>query len=250
MMAYYPASWHYTEYLSEEQARLLHTLAWLVRADNMIAAANGVGTGSLKGFAARSQHLAWLNMIADDILARQTRLGGIQEELGADGLCDFCVPASNVAYGSQEAPVTQSNNDTCTDQLYSNNFLLLSLWEAYGATGDAQRFGTAANRLALYLAAIQAVSGDLPQVSGSWPRAFDYSRWEYWGSSSDMGWGAFSVESGWTTTWIAAGLGLRAQGVFLWDLMVSDSNGIGSALFTKICPEFFDVNDCYAQVQL
>jgi hypothetical protein len=250
MMAYYPAAWHYTEYLSEEQARLLHTLAWLVRADNMIVAASDSGTSSPVGFAARSQHLTWLNMIADDILSRQTVFGGVQEELGADGLCDFCVPVSNLAYGSQEAPVTQNNNDTCTDQLYSNNFLLLSLWEAYGATEDAQRFGTAADRLALYLAATQAISDDLPQVTGSWLRAFDYSRWEYWGSSSDMGWGAFSVESGWTTTWIAAGLGLRAQGSFLWDLMASDDNGISLALFTATCPEFFDVNDCHTQVQL
>jgi len=131
------------------------------------------------------------------------------------------------------------------DQLYTNNFMLMALHEAYGASGDL-RLGAASDLLAAYLASIQAVSPSLPQVSGSWPRAFDYAKYEYWGSSADMGWGAFSVESGWTTTWISAALGLRSKGLFLWDLLVSDDNGVNRTIFAEVCPEFFPVAECTA----
>ena len=52
-------------------------------------------------------------------------------------------------------------------------------------------------------------------------RSFDYKHWEYWGSSADLGWGAWSVESGWTNTWIAAVLAMRQGGWSVFDLVTA-----------------------------
>ena len=64
-------------------------------------------------------------------VARQQPCGGIQEWLGTPGQCDDCPPGSTDAYGTSEAPLTQTNGDTITDQLYGNNYGFFSLWEAY-----------------------------------------------------------------------------------------------------------------------
>jgi len=232
MLAYYPAQWQWTEYLSEEQGRLLHTLAWLVRADAM------------RGGGANATHLGWLNRIGSDLLSRRTPYGGLQELLGTPGLCEACPPTSNSAYGDGEAPISQGNNDTVTDQLYSNNYALLALSEAWAATGNGS-YGTAADALAAYLAATQAASSAFPFVSGSWPRAFHYRLWSYYGSSSDTGWGPWSVESGWTTTWIAAGMAMRALNTSLWDFLVAPgASGVDAALFAAVCPSFFGAAGC------
>ena len=53
-------------------------------------------------------------------------------------------------------------------------------------------------------------------------RGFDYELWEYWGSSADLGWGAWSVESGWTNTWIASVLAFRHLNTSLFDLSISE----------------------------
>ena len=230
-MSFYPAAWHYNEYLTEERAMFLRTLSWLVRAD---ALAQG---------GPNATHVAWLRRVADDLLARQTPLGGLQEAFGDPALCDFCPPAANADYGTTESPVAQSSNDTVTDQLYSNNFALLGLWEAYGATRD-DAYARGADRLGAYLASIQASSAALPELSGSWFRTFDYELYDYWGSDADYAWGAVSVESGWTTTWIAAGISMRAINASAWDMLASDANGIDAALFAAICPEFFDTATC------
>jgi hypothetical protein len=42
-------------------------------------------------------------------------------------------------------------------------------------------------------------------------RGFDYSKWEYYSSAADIGWGAACVESGWSNAWIASILYLRAN---------------------------------------
>ncbi len=53
-MSYYPKRWRWTEYLSEEQGRLILPLAWLVRADSMRP--GGVN----------ATHLAWLRSLVGD----------------------------------------------------------------------------------------------------------------------------------------------------------------------------------------
>ena len=49
-------------------------------------------------------------------------------------------------------------------------------------------------------------------------RAFDYGRFEHWGSNADHGWGAWAIESGWTQGWIVSVLALREMNTSVWDL--------------------------------
>ena len=47
---------------------------------------------------------------------------------------------------------------------------------------------------------------------------FDFRRWDYWGSNADAGWGAWSIEVGWTQAWIPTVLAMRELDVNLWEL--------------------------------
>ena len=147
--------------------------------------------------APNATHRRWLAAVAGDLLATQHASGGILETLGAPGLCQACPPASNGAYGSGEAPLIAATGDPFTDHLYSNNFALLGLVEALHATGDAAAFGAPAARLAAFLAATQVASAAFPAVDGAWMRGFNVDAWEFGGSASDIGWGPWSVETGW-----------------------------------------------------
>jgi hypothetical protein len=49
-------------------------------------------------------------------------------------------------------------------------------------------------------------------------RAFDFERYEHWGSNADHGWGAWAIESGWTQGWITSILALREMDTSIWDL--------------------------------
>jgi hypothetical protein len=233
-LRYYPGAWRWTEYLSEEQARLLLPLAWLVRAD------------ARRPGGANATHVAWLTSMAGDYLSRQQPCGGVQEWLGTAGQCDACPPPNNDAYGGGEAPLVQDNGDTITDVLYSNNFALVSLVEAYAATGDYERLGAPADALASYLAATQLSSDAFPALDGSWMRGFDFTLWDFWGSASDSGWGPWSVETGWTTTWIAAALAARSANTSLWDL--TSESGVNAELFARVCPRLFPPGECTGAV--
>ena len=113
----------------------------------------------------------------------------------------------------------QDNADPVSDFLYTNNFALLGLIEAAGALGaEGGAARAAADRLAAFLVRAQARAPGLPQVDGAFFRAFDHRLWEVWGSDADIGWGAWSVETGWTQSWITFGLGVRALNTTLWDL--------------------------------
>ena len=103
-----------------------------------------------------------------------------------------------------------------SDQLYTAGFALLGLHEAAGATGDPA-LKAAEDRLAEYLCRIQIRAARFPYLDGAWFRAFDFGRWDYWASSADAGWGAWSIESGWGTAWIAATLGLRERKTTFWE---------------------------------
>jgi hypothetical protein len=76
----------------------------------------------------------------------------------------------------------------------------------------------AADKLARFQCRIQIHSEKYPYLSGMWFRAFDYRMWEYWGSSADLGWGAWSIEAGWDQAWTPVILDLRTLGVSIWDL--------------------------------
>ena len=198
-MAAYPGRWRWTNGMQQERARMLLPLAWLVRLDDT------------------AEHRAWLQRIATDLLAFQHASGALQERLGPPGRGSFVPPPSNAAYGTNEASLLQQNGDPVADLLYTSNFAFLGLHEAAAATGD-RLYADAEGRLAAFLCRIQVRSEAHPELDGAWFRAFDYRRWDYWGSNADAGWGAWSIETGWTQAWIVAVLALRQTNASLWSL--------------------------------
>jgi hypothetical protein len=163
-------------------------------------------------------------MMAREMIAHQDACGAIREEIGPAGHGAAAPPASNEAYGTGEATLIQTNGDPLSDLLYTCNFAMIGLHEAAAATGEAL-YRRAADRLTRFLCRIQVRSESHPELDGAWYRAFDYRRWEYWASNADVGWGAWSIETGWTQPWIAVVLALRQMRTSFWDL--TRRSGIG-----------------------
>ncbi len=198
MMAAFPTGWRRNDVT--ERARMLLPLSWLVRIE---------GT---------EEHRRWLSDVAEDLVRDQQSNGAIPErELGGPG--HFQASRANEEYGLSESPLIQHTGDPASDQLYTTGFALIGLHEAAAATGDA-RLTELADRLAGYLVRIQTTSTQ-PRLDGTWLRAFDYRRWDYWSSSGDLGWGAWCIEVGWGQSWIALALALRQSGASLWDRVTS-----------------------------
>jgi hypothetical protein len=195
-MKVYPDQWLWQDNL--ERARMLLCLSWLVRVEDT------------------PEHREWLTRVAGDLLAWQQPSGAIHERLGQVHGGHFRTPQRNEEYGTGETPLLQQNGDPVTDQLYTTGFALLGLHEAVGATGDP-KLKRAEDKLAEYLCRIQTRSKKLPYLNGTWFRAFDDRRWEAWASSADIGWGAWSIESGWGQAWTAALLALREQKTTVWE---------------------------------
>ena len=212
----YPRRWVVTNGMTLDRARMLLCLAWLVRV------------------ADTREHRAWLTRVAEDLLGDQQPCGALQEELGDPGRGPVppAVP-SNEAYGTAETSLVQENGDPVCDMLYSANFAFLGLHEAAAATGD-RSLREAEDRLAQFLCRIQVRSSAHPELDGAWFRAFDFRRWEYWGSSADIGWGVWSIESGWTQPWITAVLGMRLMGTSLWELTAGSRIGAGMEAVQKL----------------
>ena len=197
-MESYPHDWRWTNGLAQERARILLPLAWLVRV------------------ADTPEHRGWLRQAVDGLLGLQDECGAIREELGTPGLGAYPPPASNEAYGHNEASLIQQNGDPVADLLYTTNFAFLALHEAAAAGDERARAGE--DRLAEFLCRIQIRSEAQPSLDGGWFRAFDFGRWEAWGSNADAGWGAWAIESGWTQGWITSVLAMRRMETSLWDL--------------------------------
>jgi len=195
-MKAYPGQWRWRDNL--ERAHMLLCLAWLVRVEDS------------------PEHREWLTRVAGDLLAWQQPTGAIRERLLTFKGGHYRAPQCNEEYGTGETPLLQQDGDPVTDQLYTTGFALLGLHEAVGATGDPT-LKRAEDKLAEYLCRIQTRSKKLPYLNGTWFRAFDDRRWEAWASSADMGWGAWSIESGWGQAWTAALLALREQRASVWD---------------------------------
>jgi hypothetical protein len=213
MMNAYPDNWRWTNGIQQERGRMLLPLAWLIRVDD------------------QPEYRAWLKQIADDIEQCQDESGAIREELGALDHGDYSPPGSNAAYGSNEASLIQQNGDCVSDLLYTCNFTFLGLHEAYAATGDDQ-FRKMSDRLADFLIRIQIKSDKHSELDGGWFRAFDYRQWEFWGTNADAGWGAWSIETGWTQAWIPSVLSMRVLNENLWD--ISKNNKVYKS-FEPIC---------------
>jgi hypothetical protein len=100
---------------------------------------------------------------------------------------------------------------------YSVNFAVLGLHEAAAATGNAT-YTQIEDKLVNYMVRAQARSTEHPALDGAFFRGFDFEKWEAWASDADIGWGAWSVETGWTQSWITTVLGFRQLGTSLWKL--------------------------------
>lgn len=199
MMAGYPDEWKWTNGLAQERARMLLPLAWLVRVDNS------------------DENKAMLMQVVDGVLALQDDCGAIREELGKIEMGRYPPPQSNEAYGTTEASLIAKNGDKVSDLLYTTNFALLGLHEAAYATGDP-KIKASLEKLIEFLCRIQVKSQNHPELEGGWMRAFDYERFEHWGSNADHGWGAWAIETGWTQGWIVGILGLKELDKSIWDL--------------------------------
>jgi len=219
MMEAYPDGWRWTNGIQQERGRMLLPLAWLIRIDD------------------RPEYRRWLRKIADDIEKSQDESGAIREELGALDRGDYVPSKSNAVYGTDEAPLIQLNGNPVADLLYTCNFTFLGLHEAYAATGDEQ-FRRMSDRLAGFLIRIQVSSDKHSSLDGGWFRAFDFKNWEYMGSNADSGWGAWSIEVGWTQAWICSVLAMRELGINLWDISENSKAGkIFSDLRSKMIPD-------------
>ena len=178
---------------------MLLPLAWLVRLEDT------------------AEHRAHLRRIAQELLALQDSCGAIREQVGGAGKGSYGPPRTNEEYGTNEATLIQRNGDPLCDLLYTTNFAFVGLHEAHAATHDPW-YARAEDDLAAFLCRIQVRSQDHPELHGAWFRAFDYRRWDYWASNADLGWGAWSIESGWTQGWITAALALRRMRTSFWEL--------------------------------
>lgn len=199
LMEGYPDKLKWWNGLQQERGRLLLPLAWLVRVDPT------------------PEHRQWLDRVAGDFLACQDPCGAVREELGMPGKEHFRAQTSNEAYGTTETPLVQANGDPACDLLYTLNSGFLGLHEAAAATGD-KRLREAEDRLAAFLCRIQTRCTRRPELDGTWFRAFDFGRWDYWASNADSGWGAWCVETGWVQGWIVTTLALRQLETTLWEL--------------------------------
>lgn len=196
LMAAYPEHWEWVIRSAQiERARALLPLAWLVRAEDT------------------PEHRDWLRKVAADLIAAQDACGAIRETLGGAAQS----AASNAEYGTGEITLLQCNGAPLCDSLYTCNFALLGLHEAYAATGE-ELYHEAEEKLARFLCRIQIRSGTHPELDGAWYRGFDFGRWEFWASNADWEWGAWCIESGWSTPWIASALALRHLRTTLWEL--------------------------------
>lgn len=195
----YPDEWRWANGIQQERARMLLPLAWLVRVED------------------NEQHRNWLRFMAEELLSRQDACGAIREEVGRDGKGSYGPPKTNEEYGTSEASLIQQNGDPLCDLLYTTNFAFFALHEASVATGDPL-YAQAEEKLAKFLCRIQVRAETHPELDGAWFRAFEFNRWDYWASNADLGWGAWSIESGWTQAWISTTLALRQMRTSFWDL--------------------------------
>lgn len=228
-------NWTWTQSMTNELGTLVLTLAWYVRS-----------------FPIDSQGLIWLEMVVDRLLLHQTEFGAIKQFFGTGiekDKCHACVPNSNAEYGDGEAPLMFSGNETITDCLYSLNFIAIGLREAFVATGK-KKYSNAEEKLMEYLIRIQVTSKIHPELDGSWFRAFEYSRWEYWASDSDWGYGPWVTDDGWTNGWIQTSMALKLGNTSLWDVMKIESDQWNKVHVKKICDEMLlDESDIYCETE-
>ena len=200
LMMVYPDKIIWTNGFSQEIARMLLPLALLLRIENT------------------AKHREMFKRIWRDIETILVDCGTVRETMGNLSSGMYLSPRCNEEYGTTEAALIQENGDPCCDLFYTVNFAFVGLHEAAMVTGE-EIYMQAADRMAAFLTRVQAVSEQQPYLNGAWLRGFDWELWDYWGSSADNGWGAWSVETGWTNSWIASVFALRKLKMGLFDLV-------------------------------
>lgn len=168
------------------------------------------------------QNRKWLKLAVDAMLEYQVPCGAIRDAFGDLSLGKYPPPKSNENYGTTEASLIQQNGDPATDLLYTTNWAFIGLWEA-SLVMEEKYVREAYEKMRDFMIRIQVRSKKYPELDGTWMRSFDYEKWEYWGSSADIGWGAWSIESGWVNTWIATTLILEERGESLMRLNAKES---------------------------
>ena len=192
--------WTWTNGMQQERAKMTLPLAWLVRVEPT------------------EEHKAWLDLMITDMMKYQdVETGALQDRIGVtgEGKGKYGPFTTNSAYGNHEAPVIQENGDPCSDSLYTSAFAMLSLNEAYAATGNA-KYKEYSDKLNDYFVKIQQVSTDA-KYDGVWFRGFDYDKWETYGSDGDAAWGIWATETGWSQAWISNTLSMKVLDTNLWD---------------------------------
>ena len=173
-------------------------------------------------------HRRWLRQAVDAMIAWQQPCGAIRDAFGDFALGKYPPPQSHERYGTSEASLIQENGDPATDLLYTANWAFIGFWEASRTLGEASL--QPYEKLRDFLIRTQVRSGKHPELDGAWMRGFDYEKWEYWGSTADIGWSAWSIESGWVNAWIATTLILEERGESL--MRLSPDEGFRSAALT------------------
>lgn len=197
-MEAYPDKWKWTNGIQQERARMILPLAWLVRVDDT------------------PEHRKWLDIMVNKLLDNQMACGAIVEELG-DNRLGLYGKSTNKDYGTREATLIFRNGDPISDMLYTSNFAIFSLNEAAKVTNNP-KYLDAVNKLAEFFVRIQVRSEKYDDLDGTWFRAFEFEKWDYWASNADHGWGAWGTHTGWTQSTIITTLAMISMNQSFWDL--------------------------------
>jgi len=144
------------------------------------------------------KHKGYLYKVIDSLKEYKSPYGGYREH-------DTGYQAKRSRTSGTESSLLADNGDQVADLLYSVNWLPLGFAYAYKATKD-EIFRKLWQDIVKFMSEIQLKSDD-PKLNGCWCRGIDLIRREPYGMPHDIGWGACSVESGWTVGEILMGIG-------------------------------------------
>lgn len=149
------------------------------------------------------QYLTRLRATVTDMRPYRHPNGGYIAALATD----FVAPPTIDGEGS----LVTHGGDPVVDNLYHVNWLSMGWMQAYLVTGE-QLFYDAWKDITKYYIDMQIRSSD-PRIDGAWTRASDMEIMEVFGIPNDVGWGPWSIESGWSLGQIGAGMacGLAAE---------------------------------------
>ncbi len=154
----------------------------------------------------KATHKQYVKRIVEFFSRYQDKKTGAFPEIDPFGM-HARTESGNKKYGTGEAALYTQDTDTISDQLYSGGFIAWSLYLAY-STGDFPESMEILDKLLTYFCVIQLDSPN-PQLDGTWTRGFDYLWGEPYGANGDIGWGAYSIETGWCVGPIITALSMR-----------------------------------------